>query len=373
MEQIKILVVDDSAFMRKIIKDIIDSQRDMTVVGTARDGVDAIEKIKSLRPNLVTLDVEMPNMNGLEALKVIMKKTPAKVIMVSSLTAENAETTMECLALGAVDFIQKPSGSISLDFDKVKSNLLEKIRSAANINVDRLLPKPVPRKLSAPNIKEREDSSSIDTVSKDKVQSVKRPNPVAISSSNKLLLIASSTGGPRSLENVIPLLPKSIGCPGIVVQHMPPGFTKSLADRLNRSSALTVVEAKDGDRLEKDTIYIAPGNYHLGLERFGREIRLYLDSSERINGVRPAADFTFKSAEGLYGSNIVSVVLTGMGKDGAEGVHIIKKKGGSTVVESPESCVVYGMPKAVVENGDADFILENTSIADKIVELLGGR
>lgn len=364
MNQTKVLVVDDSAFMRKIIKDAIDSQIDMTVVGTARDGIDALEKIKSLRPNIVTLDVEMPRMNGLEALKEIMKKTPTKVIMVSSLTSNNAETTMECLALGAVDFIQKPSGSISLDFSKVEEDLLEKIRSASNVVVDRLVSRPARRALPKPAVSGEKISPATARAS---ISSTR------LSSSNKLLLIASSTGGPRSLENVIPFLPGNIGCPGIVVQHMPAGFTKSLAERLNRSSALTVVEAKDGDILKKDTIYIAPGNYHLGLMKFGSEIKLYLDSSERINGVRPAADFTFKSAVELYRSNIVSVVLTGMGKDGADGVRLIKSKGGASIVESPKSCVVYGMPKAVVENGDADFILENSYIAEKIVELLGGR
>lgn len=364
MNRIKVLVVDDSAFMRKIIKDAIDSQNDMTVVGTARDGIDALEKIKSLRPNVVTLDVEMPRMNGLEALKEIMKKTPTKVIMVSSLTAANAETTMECLTLGAVDFIQKPSGSISLDFSKVEDDLLEKIRSAPSINVDRLVARPARKPVL----------TSKEPVEKTTPPTTRRTlSNVRQSGSNKLLLIASSTGGPRSLENVVPLLPASIGCPGIIVQHMPPGFTKSLAERLNRASALTVVEAKDGDVLKKDTLYIAPGNYHLGLKKSGSEIRIYLDSSDRINGVRPAADFTFKSAVDIYGSNIVSVVLTGMGKDGADGVRLIKSKGGASIVESPESCVVYGMPKAVVENGDADFILDNSYIADKVVELLGGR
>lgn len=364
MNRIKVLVVDDSAFMRKIIKDAIDSQNDMTVVGTARDGIDALDKIKSLRPNIVTLDVEMPRMNGLEALKEIMKKTPTKVIMVSSLTAANAETTMECLALGAVDFIQKPSGSISLDFSKVESDLLEKIRSASNVNVDRLVSRSPRRAAAAPKATAEKSAS---TTAKRTLQNVRQ------SGANKLLLIASSTGGPRSLENVVPLLPASIGCPGIIVQHMPPGFTKSLAERLNRTSSLTVVEAKDGDVLKKDTLYIAPGNYHLGLKKSGNETRIYLDSSDRINGVRPAADFTFRTAVDIYGSNIVSVVLTGMGKDGADGVRLIKSKGGSAIVESQESCVVYGMPKAVVENGDADFILDNSYIAEKIVEILGGR
>jgi two-component system, chemotaxis family, protein-glutamate methylesterase/glutaminase len=352
MNPAKVLVVDDSAFMRKIIKDTLNRETDMTVVGTARDGFDALEKIKSLRPNIITLDVEMPKMNGLEALKEIMKKTPTKVIMVSSLTAENAETTIECLALGAVDFIQKPSGSISLDFSKVSRELLQKIRSALNINVSRLVSN------SRPVLAERSNKA--------------RPSIIKKSlGRNKLLLIASSTGGPRSLESIIPYLPSKIDCPGIIVQHMPAGFTKSLADRLNRSSNITVVEAKDGDIIQDDTIYVAPGNYHLGLKKSSKGVTVFLDSSEKINGVRPAADFTFKMAAEIYGANIVSAVLTGMGKDGAHGVRDIKKKGGIAIAESSSSCVVYGMPKAVVENGDADFILENTEIAEKITELLG--
>lgn len=353
MQKIKVLVADDSAFMRKIIRDIINSEIDMEVVDTARDGLDAIDKIKKLRPNLVTLDVEMPNMNGLEALKHIMQKTPTKVIMVSSLTDKNAATTIECLQLGAVDFIQKPSGSISLDFAQVKDELIEKIRSAVNVRVDRLMPKQMTT-TSKPN------PPTASKAVKENCCKLKR------SSASKLLLIASSTGGPRSLEKVIPLLPEKIGCPGIVVQHMPPGFTKSLADRLNKSSKLKVKEASNGELLEDNTIYIAPGNYHLGLKKESNRVKLYLDSSERINGVRPAADFTFKTAVELYGGNIVCVVLTGMGKDGAEGAKLIKQKGGVVIAESRESCVVYGMPKAVVENGSSDFVLENTDIAAKL-------
>lgn len=349
----KVLVVDDSAFMRKVIKAVIDEQPDMKVVGTARDGKDAIEKVRSLRPNIVTLDIEMPNMNGLEALKHIMEKTPTKVIMVSSLTSKNADETIQCLELGAVDFIQKPSGSISLDFSKIQEDLIEKIRAAHGVSVDKLA-----KKLSF-NIaqKPRPRASSFDS----------------ISSSNKILLIASSTGGPRSLETIIPLLPEKIGCPAIVVQHMPASFTKSLADRLDKCSNIRVVEASEGDSLEKDTVYIAPGDYHLGVRKMGVLNKLYLDKSEKLNGVRPAADFTFESVTDIYGKNILTVVLTGMGKDGALGVKRIKEKGGIVIAESKDTCVVYGMPKAVVDDGNADYVLPNTSIAEKIMNLLKGR
>lgn len=350
----RVLVVDDSAFMRKVIKTVIDEQADMTVVGTARDGKDAIEKIRSLRPNVVTLDIEMPNMNGLEALKHIMEKTPTKVIMVSSLTSENADTTIQCLELGAIDFIQKPSGSISLDFAKIQEDLIEKIRTAHSVNVDRLA-----RRRSSPVAqKPTPRASNFNSV---------------VGTSNKILLIASSTGGPRSLETIIPLLPEKIGCPAIVVQHMPPSFTKSLADRLDKSSNIRVVEASEGEVLEKDTVYIAPGDYHLGIRKIGSTSKIYLDTSEKLNGVRPAADFTFKSVADIYGRNILTVVLTGMGKDGAIGAQLIKQKGGTVIAESKDTCVVYGMPKAVVDGGSADYVLPNTSIAEKIIEILKGR
>ncbi|BBE31960.1 chemotaxis response regulator protein-glutamate methylesterase [Tepiditoga spiralis] len=348
MDEIKVLVVDDSAFMRMVLKDIIDKQPDMKVIGMAKDGLEAVEKVEKLKPDVVTLDVEMPKLNGFEALKIIMKKTPTRVIMVSSLTSRDAAITIECLENGALDFIQKPAGSTSWTFRQVQDDLLQKIHEAIKVSIN-VLAKP------QKSITTRKKRESVGTVGK------------------KILLIASSTGGPRSLDKVVPLLPEKIGVPVIIVQHMPAGFTKSLANRLNKISELTVKEAEEGDVLEKDTVYIAPGNFHLGLKKSGTKVSLYLDSSEKINNVRPAADFTFDSAAEIYKQNIVSVVLTGMGRDGTKGAFKIKHYGGKIIAESKETCVVYGMPKAIVEEGYADYILPNTKIADKIVDILEGK
>lgn len=350
MKTINVLVVDDSAFIRKIISDIINAEDDMQVIGIARDGKDAIEKAKRLNPDVITMDIEMPKLNGNEALKEIMKNTPTKVIIISSLTTKGANMTMECLSYGAFDFIEKPSITPNVSFDNIKQNLIDKIRSTKHADVKSLLPKKQP------------------LTEKPKRKITKNTSPIF--SSDKLLLIASSTGGPRSLEKVIEPLPKKIGCPGIIIQHMPAGFTKSLAERLDKTSDIKVKEAEDGELLMKDTIYIAPGNYHLGLKKQGSHVRLFLDISEKINNVRPAADFTFDLAADIYGKNIICAVLTGMGKDGANGASRIKELGGVVIAESKETSIVYGMPKAVVDRGIADFVLNNTEIAKKIISFL---
>lgn len=368
MSVIKVLIVDDSTFMRQIFRNIVDSQLDMKVVGIARDGLDAVEKAKNLKPDVITLDIDMPKMSGSEALKIIMENTPTKVIVVSSFTSKDAEITMECLSYGAFDFIQKPTGNTIASSQTIEREFLEKIRASANVDVESLIPrknKPVSFGSAIRNVPSVSISKPSNLTSQRST-----PSRARLSSSEKILLIASSTGGPRSLEKVVPLLPSKIGCPGIIVQHMPAGFTKSLADRLNKTSNVTVKEAADGEVLNNDTIYIAPGNYHLGLKNVGGQTQFFLDSSDKINNIRPAADFTFDIAADMYGKNIVCVVLTGMGKDGAQGATKIKHGGGKVIAESENTSVVYGMPKAVVDYGAADFILDNTKIAQKIISLL---
>lgn len=343
-KMIKVLIVNDSAFMRMVLKDIIDKQPNMKVIGLARDGLEAIEKATNLKPDVITLDVEMPKLNGLEALKIIMKKSPTKVLMVSSLTSEGASITIESLENGAVDFIQKPAGSTSWTFRQVQDELIKKINESSDINID-----------------------TLKLMKSDKTK-VRKPVKLL---GDKILLVASSTGGPRSLDKVIPKLPGEINVPILVVQHMPAGFTKSLADRMNRISDLTVKEAEDGDVLQKNYVYVAPGNYHMGLKKINSgKIQIFLDSSEKINNVRPAADFTFDQAAEIFNSGCVGVILTGMGRDGAKGAFKIKHYGGKIIAESKETCVVYGMPKAVVEDGYADYILPNHKIAEKLIEVL---
>ncbi len=337
--------MDDSAFMRMVLKDIIDSQPDMQAVGFAKDGVEALEIITEKRPDVVTLDIEMPRMNGIEALKQIMAKCPTRVIMVSSLTEEGADITLTALSLGAADFVTKPSGSTSLSFRTVADELVQKIRSALQIPVAKLVKQPV-------------------SVAK-LALTIKRPILT-----QKAVVIGSSTGGPKSLDQVIPALPKNFPAPIFVIQHMPPVFTKSLAMRLNSVSELEVKEAEDNDTVKPGVVYVAPGDWHMGVKNDGRSVKIFLDRSEKINNVRPAVDFTLSKVTEIYKSNTIAVILTGMGRDGQKGAFKVKYYSGKVIAEDESTCAVYGMPKAVVEEGYADFVLPAHKIAEKLVELV---
>ncbi|HNR63428.1 MAG TPA: chemotaxis response regulator protein-glutamate methylesterase [Thermotogota bacterium] len=343
MGKIRVLVCDDSAFMRMIIKDILEGQGDIEIVSQARDGMEAIEKAIQLKPDVITMDVEMPKLNGLEALKLITKKIQTRVIMVSSLTQEGANITIEALQSGAVDFVPKPSGSISTNFRIMGNTLLTKIREAALIDPSKIQYRPLP---------------------------IAKRTPRSFTARGKIVLIASSTGGPKSLDQVIPALPKNLPAPVLLVQHMPAGFTASLAQRLDRISEIEVREAKDGDILKQGTVYVAPGDYHVGLRAESSEIRIFLDQSPKINGVRPAADFTFEHAAELYREKTIGVVMTGMGRDGTKGSFKIKHYKGVILAESEETCVVYGMPKSVVQEGYSDYVLPSYRLAEKIAELV---
>ncbi|MDN5338261.1 MAG: two-component system, chemotaxis family, protein-glutamate methylesterase/glutaminase [Thermotogaceae bacterium] len=343
MKKIRVLVVDDSAFMRMVLKDIIDNTPDMEVVGFGRDGLEAVEQAIKLKPDVITLDVEMPKLNGLEALKLIMNKQPTRVIMVSSLTEEGAAITMEALSMGACDFVTKPSGSISGDIRKLSNVLLEKIRSAMEIDPLKIKVRP---------------------------KITRTPLKTSKTITNKLVVIASSTGGPRSLDQIIPRLPGNFPAPILIVQHMPKGFTRSLAERLNRNSELTVVEAEEGMEVQPHKVYVAPGELHLGVRLENSRVVTYLDSGPKINNVRLAADYTVDKAAEIYKEKTILVVLTGMGRDGTKGAFKVKHYGGKVIAESEETCVVFGMPKSVIKEGYADYVLPAYSIAEKLVEII---
>ncbi|MFN4200109.1 MAG: chemotaxis response regulator protein-glutamate methylesterase [Fervidobacterium gondwanense] len=342
-EKIKVMIVDDSPFMRMILKDIIDKEPDMELVAAAKDGMEAVELALKHRPDVITMDVEMPKLNGIEALKEIIKRAPSRIIMVSSLTEEGAEITLLALELGAVDFVTKPSGSVSMNFRKMGPELVQKIRDAMKISLNQV----VLRRKPLAGLK------------------------VKAMVSGKIVVIGSSTGGPRSLDLVIPALPKEFPAPILLVQHMPPGFTKSLAQRLDRISALTVKEAEDGDVLKPGWVYVAPGDIHMGIKYQDRKGIIYLDKkTEKINNVRPAVDYTLDKVAEIYKENTVAVILTGMGKDGTKGAFKVKFFKGTVIAESQETCVVYGMPKSVVEEGYADFVLPADKIPEKLVEII---
>ncbi|MGO4887761.1 chemotaxis response regulator protein-glutamate methylesterase [Anaerobacillus sp. MEB173] len=348
--KINVLVVDDSAFMRKVISDFLEEDPRVKVVGTARNGLDAIEKIEKLKPDVVTLDVEMPIMNGIDALKEIMKKNPLPVIMVSSTTKEGAENTVTAMDFGAIDFVAKPSGAISLDIHKIKQILIDKVKLAAHANVHNLTPKnsmvanyPTFKKIHMSNNEHRK----------------------------KIVLIGTSTGGPKALQEVLTKLPSDIDAPIVVVQHMPAGFTKSLAYRLHSLSQITVKEAEDGEIIKNGFAYIAPGGYHLKVKQSGSMLTAQLNKDEPRNSHRPSVDVMFESVAELDNFLKIAVIMTGMGSDGTEGLLSLKKSGAEEVVaiaESEESSVVFGMPKAAILSNQVDQVVHLQQIAEVITK-----
>lgn len=343
--RIRVLVVDDSAFMRNALTRMITADHEFQVVGTARDGVEAVDKVMSLKPDIVTLDVEMPRMNGLEALRLIMDKHPIPVVMVSSLTTEGAETTLEALDLGAVDFIPKNLSDISGDILKIRDNLLRKLKIIARLKIK-------------PKKRRKEDHGGV------------KAGDIRFASERRISVVAigSSTGGPRALKEVFRMLPPNFPVPLVVAQHMPKNFTKPFAERLNSISAIQVKEAEDGEPLEPGKALIAPGGSHLGLLRekaLKVRARIIPDNGEYI--YKPSVDLLLREANRVYPGRVLGVILTGMGHDGLEGIKEMKLQGGRTIAESEETCVVYGMPRSIVEAGLADKVLPIDQIAGEII------
>lgn len=343
---IEVLVVDDSALMRKIISDMINQQDNMRVAGTARDGEELLEKLETLRPDIITLDVEMPKLNGIDALLEMKKRhIDIPVIVLSSVSNKGPMITMQCLEAGAFDFIPKPSGEISLDINKVKAELAEKI----NLAYER-----------------RHESRSEWLDSSTAVSRLEKRAP----SSGRInaIVIGSSTGGPRALYAVITKLPEDLGVPVFIVQHMPEGgFTKAFADRLNSNSRMKVQEASHLQPIEKNNVYVAPGGYHMEIKA---DNRIHLNREPSVWGVRPAADKLFSSAAEVFGPGLLSIVLTGMGRDGARGTEEVKKAGGTTISEDEATCVIYGMPKAAYETGMVDVVSPLDKISEEIIKLV---
>ena len=379
---IRILVVDDSAFMRKVLSDLFKGQPDFEVVDIARNGIEAVEKVKQFSPDVVTLDVEMPLMDGLTALEQIMAVKPTPVVMVSSLTKSGADATIKALSLGAVDFVAKSAGAISR-IDEIEKDLLQKCRAAAGVSGIRLrtgggmMPKPasIPPVISP--IKVQPVLTGAQPIA-DKAPLIDKTAPVASASKQAaisgvddwIVAIGTSTGGPRALQEVLSRLPGNLPCPTLVVQHMPPGFTKSLAERLNTLCELTVKEAADNDKLVAGTVYIAPGDFHLTIRREGTGTYVKLNKDPAIGGLRPAVDPMMVSVSETYGIKTVGVILTGMGHDGAKGMQAIKRLRGLTIAEDQSTAVVFGMPKAAIEAGVVDTVLPLPQVAEGIVQCL---
>lgn len=344
MPRIRVLVVDDSALMRKIISDMLTDSPDIEVIARATNGEDAIEKVIRLMPDVVTMDIEMPVLDGLHALGYIMSECPTPVIMLS--TESSADVTITAFQYGAVDFIQKPTGNIIPDLSSIKEELIKKVKAAAGVKTTRL------------------GFMEIKSITK-----ISEP-VVRLKKSKKIVVIGTSTGGPRALAQIIPLLPSSLDAAILVVQHMPPGFTKSLAERLNMQSMIRVREAKEGDIVEPGIILIAPGDYHMEVKQQtqnGKTVEVIaLNKGQKVQGVRPSVDVLLNSIASLYGSDALGVILTGMGSDGCVGIRNLKRAGGKAIAEDESTCVVYGMPRAIVEHNLADFILPINRIAEGI-------
>lgn len=345
------LVVDDSAFMRKLISDFLSEHPRLHVVGTARDGQEALQKIGQLNPDVVTLDVEMPVMNGLETLKHIMQKKPLPVVMISSTTTEGAENTILALQYGAVDFIAKPSGAISLDLYKIKDKMIEKVFLASEANLR--------------TVKIKQKMSMLPQKQYSKIVVSERNNAIG---KKKIIAIGTSTGGPRALQHVLTKFPATIDAPILIVQHMPKGFTKSLATRLDSLCNIRVKEAEDGEVIQKGTAYIAPGGNHLYVKRVGTSLAIHLDEAAPRNGHRPSVDVMFESLSALIDYEKVAVIMTGMGSDGTAGLKQLKASGNTFVVaESAESSVVFGMPKSAIAANVVDEIVHVDDIAEAVM------
>ncbi|WP_423231118.1 protein-glutamate methylesterase/protein-glutamine glutaminase [Clostridium cavendishii] len=341
------MVVDDSALMRKIISDMINEENDMEVVAVARDGEELLTKLDKIKVDIITLDVEMPKMDGITALRKLKEKqTEVKVIMLSSLTTRSSSLTLECLDLGAAEFLAKPSGSISLDINNVKFELVSKIRMVSKIKKPLIIPKKT-------IISERKKTEM--------------PNRAVSNKRFEAVLIGASTGGPKALYEVITALPEDLGVPVFVVQHMPKGFTKAFAERLNNNSKLKVVEGAQNQNIEKNCVYIAPGGFHMEISK---DKKISLNEEPAIWGVRPAVDKLFISAVEVYKGNLLSVVLTGMGRDGAKGTETVKDAGGYTISEDESTCTIYGMPKACFETGKVDEVIGLHDVSTAIIKLV---
>ncbi|MBP7460570.1 MAG: chemotaxis response regulator protein-glutamate methylesterase [Candidatus Delongbacteria bacterium] len=353
---IKLLIVDDSPFIRKAIAKMIQADPEIVVIGEASNGREAVEKVAELKPDVVTLDIEMPIMNGIDALKIIMKNSPLPVVMVSSLTEDGAKITLEALKIGAIDYLPKDIANSSLSIMNKKQEIIMKIKTAYQAR--RRIVRSRDSEINVVNVVSTASSRGVKEKYKKK------------SDRYSMVVIGTSTGGPPALEKVIAPLPSSFSLPILIVQHMPPVFTRSLADRLNSLSQIGVKEAEDGEMIRPGQAYIAPGDFHMTLRknRDGFIVRTSKEPSQLIN--RPSVDVLFESAAEYFSNDLLAVIMTGMGHDGLQGTRQIRNKTGTVIAQDEETCVVFGMPGSVVKENLADYIVPLQEIAPRIMELV---
>lgn len=355
MLPVKVLVVDDSSLMRRLISRLLEEDKEIQVIGNAADGLEALQQIKALRPDVVTLDVEMPKLDGIGTLRRLMLECPTPAVMLSAHTHEGARATMDALSAGAVDFVAKPTTSAELP--KMVEDLKTKIKVAARVSLRRVRPSlttPLarPKPTAPPTLR----------------PATQAPSKLRCGKID-LVVIGCSTGGPAALQQIIPYLPAQLPAGVVIVQHIPVGFSKSMAEHLDRKSEISVRHAEEGDEIKAGQVLVAPAGYDLnfiakgngsfiGLSNFGAGLK--------PGGFRPSVDWVMKSAAEVYGCRALGVLLTGMGRDGAQGMLAIKEKGGPTLAEHQSTCVVYGMPKAAADLGAARKMIPLPQIAQEI-------
>lgn len=347
--KISVMVIDDSALVRNLLSSIINSQEDMEVIGVAPDPLIAREMIRRLNPDVLTLDIEMPKMDGLEFLEKLMRLRPMPVIMISTLTEKSAEATMEALALGAVDFVSKPKVDVANELQQYREEIARKIRMAASAQVKK-------------TIHPSRDANQV------------TPSALGMNrlySTERLIIVGSSTGGTEALKDFLINLPPDT--PGILIaQHMPESFTKSFANRLDNLCKISVKEAQGGERVLPGHAFVAPGHSHLLLKRSGANYVTELSQSEPVNRHRPSVDVLFRSAATYAGKNAIGIMLTGMGKDGAAGMLEMREAGAYNFAQDEASCVVFGMPKAAIELGAVDEVVPLDNMANRVLSKLTG-
>ncbi|AMK12028.1 protein-glutamate methylesterase/protein-glutamine glutaminase [Pseudodesulfovibrio indicus] len=344
---IKVLVVDDSAFMRKAISTMLDKDPGITVVGTAKNGQEGLDMVRELDPDVVTMDIEMPRMDGLTALRHIMMESPRPVLMVSSLTTEGAESTLKAMELGAVDFIPKQLSKVSLDIIKIEQDLIEKVKTVAARKMRHVIARPAP------------------------VRKAVRPVAVPARATSRpvrdVVAIGVSTGGPPVVQKILSSLPENFPAGIVIAQHMPAAFTGPFAQRLDSVSRIKVKEAETGDVLKPGYAFVAPGGRHIVLDQKVSRIDIVVTDEPKEALYKPSANVLIGSVAQAVGRRGLGVILTGMGNDGCEGIRALKEKGGRALAQSDSTCVVYGMPKAIVEDNLADEIVDLDDMAESII------
>jgi two-component system chemotaxis response regulator CheB len=341
--KVRVLVVDDSALMRKLIPQILARDSDIEVVGTAMDGTFALRKIEELKPQVITLDLEMPRMDGMETLRQITRRFGIPVIVVSALTTEGASATFKALSLGAFDFVAKPRDAASAQMDPIALDLIAKIKGAV-----------------------KHQHAGLVTLRPDPAKVSNKPATRARKEPTSIVVIGISTGGPHALQYLFSQMPEDFPGSIVVVQHMPEGFTEMFARRLNECSPLEVREGRSGDFLIAGRALVCPGNRHIKLRRLPLGDTIVLSDDAHVNGHRPSVDVLFRSAAAEFGPRAVGVLMTGMGDDGAEGLGMIQHAGGGTIAQDEKSCVVFGMPKAAIERGYASRVVSLDAMARTI-------